>query len=199
MKQTMHLNVISKQFNLRDSLKTQVTKEIEKLTHKHADVLMDANVVFIKEKNHFECEVVLHARRGILLQSKVDADDPMVAFEAALNRVAKRLGRYKKRLLDMHQKGMDSETKSELMASQYILEAETEAESEAEVETPNGDPIIIAEMETRIETMSVSEAVMRLSLAELSALMFRSGVNGEMNMVYHRKDGNIGWVDPKSE
>ena len=49
-----------------------------------------------------------------------------------------------------------------------------------------------------IETMSVAEAVMRMDLAELPALMFRSGSHGGLNMIYRRPDGHVGWVDPKA-
>jgi hypothetical protein len=44
--------------------------------------------------------------------------------------------------------------------------------------------------------MTVSMAVMQLDLAESPALMFRNAANGELNVVYRRQDGNIGWIDP---
>jgi hypothetical protein len=53
-------------------------------------------------------------------------------------------------------------------------------------------------METTIETMSVAEAVMRMDLAELPALLFRSGAHGGLNMIYRRTDGHVGWIDPNS-
>jgi len=51
-------------------------------------------------------------------------------------------------------------------------------------------------MTTPIETLTVSEAVMRLDLGDLPALMFRNRANGGLNMIYRRADGHIGWVDP---
>ena len=51
-------------------------------------------------------------------------------------------------------------------------------------------------METPIPQLSVSEAVMRLDLADLPALMFRNSARGTLNVVYRRRDGNIGWIDP---
>ena len=59
------------------------------------------------------------------------------------------------------------------------------------------EPVVIAEMETAIESLSVGEAVMRMNLANLPALMFRNRAHGGLNMVYHRGDGHIGWVDPR--
>ena len=51
-------------------------------------------------------------------------------------------------------------------------------------------------MTTAIDTLTVSEAVMRLDLAELPALMFRNRAHGGLNMIYRRQDGNVGWIDP---
>ena len=56
--------------------------------------------------------------------------------------------------------------------------------------------VVIAEMTTAIDTLTVSEAVMRLDLAELPALMFRNRAHGGLNMIYRRQDGNVGWIDP---
>jgi hypothetical protein len=53
-------------------------------------------------------------------------------------------------------------------------------------------------MQTQILTLAVSDAVMRLELGDLPALLFKNPASGEYNMVYRRKDGNIGWVDPSS-
>jgi hypothetical protein len=51
-------------------------------------------------------------------------------------------------------------------------------------------------MVTHIETLCVSDAVMRLDLANQTALLFRNAKNGEINLVYRRPDGNVGWIDP---
>ena len=55
---------------------------------------------------------------------------------------------------------------------------------------------MIAEQATEISLLSVSEAVMRMDLADHPVLMFRNSTSGELNVVYRRSDGNIGWIDP---
>jgi hypothetical protein len=52
-------------------------------------------------------------------------------------------------------------------------------------------------MPTHIGVMSVAEAVMYMDLADLPALMFRNSAHNELNMVYRRADGAVGWVDPR--
>ena len=72
-------------------------------------------------------------------------------------------------------------------------------ETPAEVEEVADAPIIIAEMQTQLPVCTVSEAVMKMDLEGLSALMFKNTAHGGLNMVYRRSDGNIGWVDPKNK
>jgi len=55
---------------------------------------------------------------------------------------------------------------------------------------------VIAEQAAEISLLSVSEAVMRMDLADQPVLMFRNSATGELSVVYRRSDGNIGWIDP---
>ena len=40
---------------------------------------------------------------------------------------------------------------------------------------------------------------MLMDLADQPAMMFRNKASGELNVVYRRTDGNIGWIDPSSK
>ena len=55
---------------------------------------------------------------------------------------------------------------------------------------------VIAESQAEINTLSVGEAVMRMDLANQPVMMFRNSANDELNVVYRRSDGHIGWIDP---
>ena len=56
--------------------------------------------------------------------------------------------------------------------------------------------MIIAEMQTKVPTLSVGEAVMQMELSGDPVLLFRKEGQEGMNVVYRREDGNIGWIDP---
>ena len=118
------------------------------------------------------------------------ADDAYAAFDIAMAHLAKRLRRHKRRLRDHHnsQRAVES-----LPAQSYVL-AGYEAEDSGEATGDN--PVIIAEDTTDIAELTVSEAVMRLDIADLPALMFRNAGSGGLNVVYRRADGNVGWIDP---
>jgi hypothetical protein len=79
-------------------------------------------------------------------------------------------------------------------ASSYILASEPES-GDDEPETLQ--PIIVAEMESKIPSLSVGEAVMQMELAGAPVLVFRNEKKDGLNVVYRRDDGNIGWIDPQ--
>jgi ribosomal subunit interface protein len=211
----MHLSVKGKQLDVGDALRTHVGDSLNAIVGKYFGRPIEANVVFSREAHLFKADISVHVGRNILLQSNAEASEPYPAFDTAADKIAKRLRRYKRRLKDHHHKGGDSVDGAMLVsmpASQYILEAEPE---DHHVEGHEGDthdfapqavqdghdthpqPVVIAEMATVIDTLTVSEAVMRMDLAELPALMFKNRGHGGLNMVYRRQDGNVGWIDPK--
>jgi hypothetical protein len=69
--------------------------------------------------------------------------------------------------------------------------------ADAETDSANGAPAVIAEMITELPSLTVGEAAMRMDLAEAPMLLFRNRSHGELNLVYRRADGNIGWIDPE--
>ena len=77
-------------------------------------------------------------------------------------------------------------------AFQYVINPETEKEVEED------HPLIIAEMKTEIPTLTVGEAVMHLDLAEAQAMLFNNIAHNQLNVVYRRADGNIGWISPST-
>ena len=211
----MHLSVKGKQLDVGDALRTHVDDSLTAIVGKYFGRPIEANVVFSREAHLFKADISVHVGRNILLQSNGEADEPYPAFDTAADKIAKRLRRYKRRLKDHHKHGDNGAAEvaalEPMPASQYILEAEPEeihidghdedshdgAVAEPGAHDGHPPPVIIAEMTTAIDTLTVSEAVMRMDLAELPALMFRNRAHGGLNMIYRRHDGNVGWIDPK--
>lgn len=165
---------------------------------KYFDRAIDSQVAFSRVAHNFRCDISVHAARGILLKSTGQADAIYASFDQALERVEKQLRRYKRRLRDHHKNnGAGANSIETIPAQSYVLAPEDE---EPRIEGEDGDnPVIIAETTTDIATLTVSEAVMRMDLADLPALMFKNKAHGGLNLVYRREDGNIGWVDPRNE
>ncbi|MDX2028515.1 MAG: ribosome-associated translation inhibitor RaiA [Alphaproteobacteria bacterium] len=186
----MQLSVKGKQINVGDALRSHVESQLKDITGKYFNSPLDAHVTFSREAHMFRADIAVHAGRGILLQSNASANEPYPAFDMAASRMANRLRRYKTRIKSHHQ---DTDRRDEaLMANSFVLHGEDESPEE----TAGDNPVVVAEMTTPIESLTVSEAVMRLDLGDLPALMFTNRKHGRLNMIYRRPDGHIGWVDP---
>lgn len=193
----MQLSVKGKQLDVGDALRTHVAESLNSTVGKYFNNSIDATVVFSREAHMFRADIQVHVGRNIVLQSAAEASEPYPAFDTACDKIAKRLRRYKRRLRDHH----NGDAAPEAVPALYqVLEAEPEHLPDGHEEAPEAapQPIVIAEMQTAIDTLTVSEAVMRMELAEKPALMFRNRAHGGLNMVYRRADGHVGWIDPRS-
>ena len=189
----MEISVKGKNMDVGDALSNHVQDNLTAAVSKYFNQAIDATVTFSREAHQLRVDISVHpGPRGLLIQGKSEGAEAYGAFEGALQRISKQLRRYKRRLSD-HHKGIAT-ADDYLQAQQYVIEPEQE---DLEVE-PEGQPAIIAEMETHIATLTVSEAVMRMDLADAPVVMFRNSANGGLNVVYKRTDGNVGWIDPSN-
>ncbi len=189
----MQLSVKGKQLNVGDALRSHVSDSLSRILGKYFGDAIEVSVTISRDGHMYRAVVAAHVGRGIQVQAQGAAEEPYPAFDTAAEHLAKRLRRYKRRLRD-HRK--DSGPKAEtLLAQQYILAGDDEEESAEDV--GQGQPAVVAEMTTEIPSLTVSEAVMRMDLADQPALMFRNSSHSGLNMIYRRTDGNIGWIDPR--
>lgn len=187
----MRYQISGKQIDIGEALQTHVQTELGDAVAKYAERPTDANVVFSRSAHEYVCETTVHLSTGLTAQAKAHANEIYAAFEACCDKMETQLRRYKRRLKDHHK---DRSEPVELFgASSYILASE---QQNADNEPESLQPIIVAEMETKIPSLSVGEAVMQMELAGAPVLVFRNEGKDGLNVVYRRDDGNIGWIDP---
>ena len=189
----MRYQISGKQIDIGEALQTHVRSELSEMIGKYAGRPTDAIVTFSKSGHEFVCETVVHLSTGLNVQAKGHSPEIYAAFDASSEKMEKQLRRNKRKLKDHHKERSQPVELSE--AGSYILAA-TDDSALAEVE--DAAPVIVAEMETTIPSISVGEAVMQMELASAPVVVFRNEKSNEINVVYKRDDGNIGWVDPKS-
>ena len=189
----MQVLVTGKQLDVGDSLRGHAEAATTAIVERYFERAIEAHVVFCRERHLILSDISVRAGRGLLVQCHGEASDPYVAFDSAAERLDKQLRRYKRRLRKHHKAAKDGA--DALAATDYVL-APIAEEEEAKPAADDQPPLIIAEMPTSIPRLTVSEAVMRLDLADLPALMFRNSAHGNLSLVYRRRDGNVGWVDP---
>lgn len=189
----MEIQVHGKQIDIGDALREQIVDRLSDGVSKYFDNALDAQITLSREAHLIRVDCSVHVGHDITLQSQGKAPDPYASFDLALERIEKRLRRYKGRLTDHHQR--QRENFESQQATSYVLAGE---DDESEEEPSSDQPIIVAETKTDIPTVTVGDAVMRMDLAEAPVFKFRNSAHGGLNVVYRRSDGNVGWIDPAS-
>ncbi len=186
----MQLTVTGQHIDTSPVLRQHVEASLGAILGKYFKTAIEAHVVFSKEAHLSRAEVSIHIGRGISVNASAVSLETYAAYDAAAERVAKQMRRYKRRLHNHHAQAREAFEAGE-RARDYIL---APFDEEAGVEE---GPAVVAEMSTDLPNLTVSEAVMRMDLANAPVLLFRNRSHGELNLVYRRMDGNIGWIDPE--
>ena len=196
----MHITVSGKQVDMSDALKTRVSNQLDLIAGKYFDHALEAHVTFGRARSFFTCDINVHAGRGLMLRGEGEAADANAAFDDAAEHIAKRLRRYRRRVNEHARDEVNRERPQK--ARQYILRPEDDEPaadgSVAEV-TVATYATVIAETPAEIAELTVGDAVMRMDLADQQVLMFRNSASKELNVIYRRPDGHIGWIDPAAK
>jgi ribosomal subunit interface protein len=195
----MDIQVSGKNLDLGEALQGHVTRRLGEGVTKYFERGAEATVVFAKERFQFECDVTAHLSSGVFLAAHGEGGDAYSAFEDALEKLEKRVRRYKRRLKNHHANGKDpmpSEPAAYYLLKPLDAEEEGEAAEDPGPSAAEPQPVVIAESQTALREMTVGSAVMQLDLAESPVIVFKNAAHGRLNIVYRRRDGHIGWIDP---
>lgn len=189
----MDVRVAGHQVDTGELLREHAQRRVGEITEKYFSRSVGANVTFGRGPNNdYTCDIVAPVVQGVVLKATHSGREPELAFNGAADRIEKQLRRYTRRLKD-HK--VDEDVQAYVENAAYTIFSGTTHESENEAEFP----AIIAETRVDIPESSVSDAVMLMDLRNTPALMFKNSATGELNMVYRREDGHIGWVEPHGD
>ncbi|WP_420960254.1 ribosome hibernation-promoting factor, HPF/YfiA family [Brucella sp. IR073] len=189
----MSLRVSGKHMDIGDAFRIRIEERIGEAVGKYFDGGYSGHVTVVKSGSRFSADCLLHLDTGATLQTTGEAQDPQLAFDAAADRIETRLRRYKRRLKS-HQVA-----NSNIAHDDVAYRVMAPVPDDDDVEIPQDyAPTIVAETSVSLRTMSVANAVVELDLKDSPVLVFRNAGNDQVNIVYRRADGNIGWIDPSA-
>ena len=192
----MDVRVAGHQVDTGESLREHAQRRVAEITGKYFSRSVGANVTFGRGPNNdFTCDIVAPVVNGVVLKASHSGREAEIAFNGAADRIEKQLRRYTKRLKE--HKVDEAETEPFIENAAYTVFAGSPAGDGPPEQA--GFPTIVAETRVDIPDSSVSDAVMLMDLRNTNALMFRNSATGELNMIYRREDGNIGWVEPHTD
>ena len=181
----MQITLTGHQIDLGASWREYAEEAITSVVQKYFENAHEALVYVSHEGSDFKTEITVRPGAGLVVSASGQAVDAYGALDEALRKMGRQLKKYKNKMVEHRADSLQKVAVSVLSAPQ---------------EEPIGDaPVIIAEMQEDMPTCTVGQAVMQMDLAGLPAYLFRNSAHGELNMVYRRSDGNIGWVDPNNK
>lgn len=188
----MSLRISGKHMEIGDAFRTRIEDRVGDAVEKYFDGGFSGKVTVERAGSRFVADCLIHLDTGQMLQATGEAQDAPAAFDAASERLEKRLRRYKRRLKN-HQGGMRE--MQEDIAYRVVA-----AIDDSDDEVPEDyAPAIVAESNLTLRKMSVASAVLQLDMTDNPVVVFRNAGNDHVNIVYRRADGNIGWVDPSQQ
>lgn len=191
----MPLRISGKNFDIGQALREHMVAQVSDALGKYFGGGYTGHAVFEPDGPGYRVEVSIHLDTGTTMQATGQAHEVYAAADQAVDRIARRLRRYKRKLKNHHAEmtnGKDEAAYRALEAQAYVLAAPDEEEEIPE----DFHPLVVAETTQKIQTATVGRAVMDLDLTGAPVVVFRNAGSGAINVVYRRADGNIGWIDP---
>jgi len=187
----VNIHFVGRHIELGEALQEYCREGVVALTEKFALSPLDCAVSFIKKEHHqFEVQLFLKLK-GVSIRSHGFGDDVYGCFDHALSKAREKIGRYKN-YLDDHHKHRDNHTYEKIVLRDSLLAENWET-------TPvEQEPSVLDESLEDIPLLSISQAAARLELSEAGALVFRNFMTGRPNVVYRRRDHQIGLIDLKT-
>ncbi len=174
-----------------EAFRTRIEGRIGSAIDKYFDGGFSGHVTVEKSGARFSSDCVIFLDSGMALQAGGQAYEPQASFDAAAERIEKRLRRYKRRL-----KSHDAVSNKSHGDMAYRVMSPVAEEDEEAPETYS--PAVVAESTLSLKTMSVANAIIELDTKDSPVFVFRNAGNEHVNIVYRREDGNIGWIDPST-
>jgi ribosomal subunit interface protein len=188
----MTIQVTGKNLDVGEALRGYVQERVAHAVEKYIGRQPQGHARIEKEHGEFRTNCTIHLWQGMSLEAHGVAPDAYQSADRACERLEKRVRRYTRKV---KQRGGAQAPRQETQARDYVLQSPPDTQEESDED----NPIVIAEAEAVVHEMAVSDAVMQMDISDRPFLLFRNASHGEINVVYRRDDGNIGWIDPAAK
>ncbi|MBV8795596.1 MAG: ribosome-associated translation inhibitor RaiA [Hyphomicrobiales bacterium] len=188
----MTLRVSGKNLDIGEALRQHVLEKVEATVSRYFSGSVGGHVVMTREGSGYRSDCTLRLSSGMSLHAEGRAQEPYRCFDQAAEKIESRLRRYKTRLKG-HAAAAAANARGKV--ANYLIEQPGEEEEEP---AEGFDPVVVAEGTEDLKSLSVASAVAELDLTGAPVIVFQHAGSGRVNVVYRRRDGAIGWLDPRA-
>jgi ribosome hibernation promoting factor len=187
--QTAHnqpaVKVTGRHLTITDAISDYATRKVEGL-HLDYPKIIEAHVIVGVEKHRHWAEIILICSNHITIEACEETDDLYVALDAVSDKIARRMRKYKTRLLRRHRPRKEDIRHLE----EQILNPEPVEEDEH-----HEHPVVRTER-ISLKPMFIDEAVLQLELSTRQFIVFMNARSSRVSVIYRRKSGDFGLIEP---
>ena len=173
----MEIRFVQRGTEIDSKLREYMEKKISRM-EKFFRKILNCQIVVTEHKGNFNVETTANAN-GVILRAEENAHEARTAFDQSLKNLERRIKKYNSYLKDRAQMG----------AGEFSFGEEPE-------ELISEEPVIGKIKQVQVRPMDTTEAVMQMELIGHTFFMFQNAETGEINVVYKRKNGNYGLLEP---
>ncbi|MDN5351997.1 MAG: putative sigma-54 modulation protein [Clostridiales bacterium] len=174
----MKVIVTGRNLVITEAIKDQVEKKLSKFD-KYFKSDVEAHATFSTQKNKHIVEVTIPLRNGTLIRSEARTDDMYGSIDEAIDKISRQLRKHKTRI-EKKFHGSDS----------------IKFDAIPDREEGYKEPAIVKTKRFGIKPMMPEEAVLQMELLGHDFYVFLNGETDDVNVVYKRKDGDFGLIEP---
>jgi putative sigma-54 modulation protein len=176
----MKLTISAKNMELTEGLKSAVERKLSKLD-KYFEPNIQAHVTLSVEKLRHIIEVTIPFN-GVILRGEVENDDMYGALDLVEDKIE---GQIRKQKTKLQKKVYQDSLKFKQIAA---MEDREDEQQEAK---------IVKTKRFAFKPMHTEEAILQMELLGHNFFVYANGENSKVNVVYKRKDGNYGLIEPE--
>lgn len=182
----MNITITGRKVTLKDHFKNLATKKLSRFD-KIFDEDADAHVVVTLERNRQTVEITIRSK-GMIYRAEATDFEMNDALDQVVSALGRQIRKNKTRLdKQIHSAALD----------QLVLEIPEEAEPASAAE--DDEYRVVRTKHFPVKPLTLEEAILQMNLLGHQFYMFRNGNTGEINVVYQRKNGDYGLLEPDVE
>ena len=176
----MRLDITGRHVEITPALRHLIEKRLAKLDRLLNDSVLSAQVIVTKEKYRHRTELVVHARGDNMLRGLGEGNAWPLSIRQAAQKVEQQAAKLKSKWTERKRKG----------AGRRVVGTAVEPAG-----TPPARRVIRA---TRypVKPMSVEDAALRVDDGPDTFVVFRNADTDAISILYRRRDGNLGLIEP---
>lgn len=183
----MQITITGRNIEITSAIRNHVEERLRTKLKKFFHSIMEAHVVLMLQRFEHICEITLNVGK-LTLHAHEKTSDLYVSIDKVVDKLERQLDKHRKKL-QKHRTRADT--------GEQALHLQIDVLDGVDVDSSAERPNVIYTGEVDLKPMSVDEAVTQMDLFDQEFLVFRNSETERVNVLYRRKDGNYGLIDPK--